>query len=81
MGRPRSSIFIWAECLSNNLKTTLSPYDEGKVETLTSTLLSPRESETLPSWGSLLSEISNPEIILILEINTDDILLSCDKLL
>ena len=49
------------------------------MDTLTSTFLSPRDNETLPSWGNLLSEISNPEIILILEISTEEILLSCDK--
>jgi len=75
-GSPKSSILICADCLSRILNTILSPYDEGNVDTLTSTFLSPKESETLPSWGNLLSEISNPEIILILEIRTDAILLS-----
>ena len=70
-------MFICAACLSKRRKTILSPYDEGNVETLTSIFLSPSDNETLPSCGSLLSEISKPEIIFILEINTELILLSC----
>ena len=76
-GNPRSSILICAACLSKILRTILSPYDDGNVDTLTSTLLSPRDKDTLPSWGSLLSEMSKPEIIFILEIRTEAILLSC----
>ena len=32
IGRPKSSIFICADCLSSNLKTILSPYDDGSVD-------------------------------------------------
>ena len=73
-------MFICDACLSKILITILSPYEEGKVETLTSTFLSPRDKETLPSWGKRRSEISRPDMILILDISTDAILLSWFKI-
>ncbi len=49
--------------------TTPSPKREGSVDTLKSTtLFLPILSLIRPSWGTLLSEISSPDIILILEI-------------
>ena len=72
-------MFICADCLSRILRTILSPCDEGNEDTLTSIFLSPRERDTLPSCGNLLSDISNPDIILSLDIKTDEILLSCVK--
>ena len=39
--------------------------------------MSPNESDTLPSCGNLLSDISKPDMIFILEIKTEAILLSC----
>ena len=48
-GNPKSSISIFEDCLSRSLSTTLSPYDEGSVETLTSTFLEPSDNDTRPS--------------------------------
>ena len=51
---------------SRILNTTLSPKDDGRVDTLKSIFLCPIDIEILPSWGNLRSDMSNLDIILIL---------------
>ena len=65
---PKLPSSTWDLSFSSILKTTLSPNEEGNVETLKSTSFFPIFIEILPSWGKRRSEISRLDIIFILEI-------------
>ena len=67
--KPSSFNVICDLSFSKILNTTRSPNDDGNVDTLKSTLLFPMEIVIRPSCGILLSDISNLDIILILEIS------------
>ena len=72
--KPNSLSPISELSFSRILRTTLSPNDDGKVDTLKSIFLWPIEIDILPSCGNLLSEISSLDIIFILLITICEIL-------
>ena len=66
--KPRSFKLMCVLSFSSILRTTRSPKDDGKVETRKSTSFFPILIDIRPSCGSLRSDISNLDIIFILEI-------------